>query len=117
MRRYRPSRSAALLVLVASAGTLGQEADSEPFTIDAEWGTFTLDPAIQERVAQKVANGEPLDIPVFIWITGDEFFVPVRQGIGRRGRGVQHLKPAARACRGRPGPDDLGHRVIPIAPA
>jgi simple sugar transport system substrate-binding protein len=80
-RRYLSIPIAALLALAASAGALAQETDSEPFTIDAEWGTFTLDPAIQERVAQKVANGEPLDIPVFIWITGDEFFVPVRQGI------------------------------------
>ena len=72
-------------VIPASAqqpsGSVTPMASSGAYTIDAEWGTFTLDPAIQARVQQKVAAGEPLDIPVFIWITGDEFFVPVRTGI------------------------------------
>jgi simple sugar transport system substrate-binding protein len=77
-----------LLALSAIAPTAAQDASgspapasSGPFTLQMDWGTFTLDPAIQQRVHDKVAAGQPLDIPVFIWITGDEFFVPVRAGI------------------------------------
>jgi simple sugar transport system substrate-binding protein/ribose transport system substrate-binding protein len=45
------------------------------------WGTFTLDPTIKARVQQKISSGQPLDIPVFTWIQGDDFFTPVKKGI------------------------------------
>lgn len=60
----------------ANGGGAG-DAGAEKITLDMPWGTFELKPEIQEAVA----SGEPLDIPVFTWVSGDEFFVPVRQGI------------------------------------
>lgn len=73
--------SSLLLLTVAGAAPAQDSAAAEPYTIEMDWGTFTLDPEIQQRVQEKLAAGQPLDIPVFIWITGDEFFVPVREGI------------------------------------
>jgi simple sugar transport system substrate-binding protein len=82
LRRYAAAVAAAsLLILTTAVAAPAQEPADEPFTIEMDWGTFTLDPAIQQRVQEKLAAGQPLDIPVFIWITGDEFFVPVREGI------------------------------------
>jgi len=54
---------------------------SKPFTIKTSWGTFTLSPSIQAAAAANLKAGKPIDIPIFSWITGDEFFVPVNKGI------------------------------------
>jgi len=88
-RQHLVVSAAAVLAIGMVANAMAQEPSNAPmpspmagpYTIAADWGTFTLDPAIQQRVKDKIAAGQPLDIPVFIWITGDEFFVPVRQGI------------------------------------
>src|SRR5690606_32969631 len=57
------------------------DGETDGYSIEAEWGTFMLSSEIQQQVQSKLEAGEPLDLPVFIWITGDEFFVPVRAGI------------------------------------
>ena len=48
------------------------------FSVTLDWGTFTLSPDAQKRVKDKVAKGDPLDIPVFAFTTGSEFYGPVR---------------------------------------
>jgi simple sugar transport system substrate-binding protein len=64
---------------------------AKPFTIQMPWGKFTLSPEIQASVAKKVKAGQQLDIPVFSFVTGDEFFVPVRTGIADAGKKL-HVK-------------------------
>ncbi|MDQ3691007.1 MAG: substrate-binding domain-containing protein [Chloroflexota bacterium] len=83
---------AIMLVLVSCGGapqgttqtgspTASEQGSQEAYTYESDWGTFTLDPEIQARVQDKIANGEPLDIPVFSWVTGNIFFNPIRQGV------------------------------------
>jgi simple sugar transport system substrate-binding protein len=64
---------------------------SKPFTIQMSWGKFTLSPEIQAAAAKKLKEGKELDIPVFSFVTGDEFFVPVRRGIADAGKKL-HVK-------------------------
>jgi ribose transport system substrate-binding protein len=64
----------------ASAAASGS-ATTAAFTYQSDWGTFTLSPEIQTRVAQKVASGQALDIPVFSYLTNNIFFDPIRKGI------------------------------------
>lgn len=75
----------ALLASVLVAGTAptaaSTSASQAPFTMKTSWGTFRLSPSIQTAALNSLKSGKPIDIPIFTWITGDEFFVPVEKGI------------------------------------
>ncbi|HZQ81012.1 MAG TPA: substrate-binding domain-containing protein [Gaiellaceae bacterium] len=71
---------ALLAVASASGGRSTRSADA-PYTLKMPWGTFTLSSSIRADVQKRLKAGRALDIPVFTWIQGDAFFVPVRKGI------------------------------------
>jgi simple sugar transport system substrate-binding protein len=72
----------ASLLLAGSVPThASTSASQQPFTMKTSWGTFTLNPSIQAAAASSIKAGKPIDIPIFTWISGDEFFVPVKKGI------------------------------------
>lgn len=79
--------AAVAFVLIASLGAGcggtsddggGEGAQAGPeVSMKMPWGEFKL----SDEIRSQVASGEKLDIPVFTWVSGDEFFVPVRRGI------------------------------------
>jgi len=83
--RFRSALAGAVIVSALLVGVVPTSASTpaspKPFTIKTSWGTFTLNPSIQAAAAQNAKAGKPIDVPIFTWITGDEFFVPVRRGI------------------------------------
>lgn len=87
--KFRLGAAAATLTLVAVFAALTTAASSAstrtaaaaPYTLKMPWGTFTLSSSIRADVQKRLKAHQALDIPVFTWIQGDAFFVPVRKGI------------------------------------
>ena len=89
MRRTLGFRLVAALTFLAVSSALvgcgGQPQSSggagTQYTINMPWGTFKLSAKIAAHVKSALASNQPLDIPVFTWISGDVIFIPIRKGI------------------------------------